>query len=1124
MKKIIVLLLCTYNISAVFVRPTSVGRGQREFNKLIESGDKAGAINYFDNDFYPIIQKNSKSLGDALEPFFDQFYNMPYGGIPDDKTSLKDIVYKLDNRSTQQSPPPPPVNKEDSEYADILRKFLKSNNKGKVDLTPAEIEQLMNDWKTESKESKAAKERLGQELAELIKKSSQKGSGGTSQTVEGWLKTVDLSQYNDKQQALIVKAAMAKAQEDKKNENPIISSSDVVQDVNDAIKGNIPTPPPLPPLPGGNIPVPPPLPPDFLRNGNTTIPDKPADVVTAPTLQETRTEIQSLITLLQVATRKSQQESAAKQDMQLPLQLNNLQNKVVKPYNALKTKQLNNETLSDAEKKWLERMDLVMPSIRLLQLSNDMTKAPADFVKILEMVDPTSKSVKAWHESVQAMVDVTMKIKQLEKDLQDIKKQQITAQEVADVSQLKKLKKENEDKQKEIKAAQADLKKLQGKQDAANAPLVDAWKEYLQKLEAEVLVGDRSGTDNLKGQYKQGQDSYAQLTTALNDLLAQVDKQFMKAKNPYGSWQIKLIKKYKADNNIDVLTDEQRNKIITGSKDYPYYEGLFNECLTYVQGQMNTEVIQESIIKKQLLDKVQEKVIPMLYNVLYGIMTWHLYLAIQPKGTLSDSHGWDHAQSLGVIKSLMKQADFTPTFVVDNAGKAPSIMKKGAPEMVTFVHMLPWYNTFITDYCSLAREEKPADDDTDVNDNDGLAARAAMMLKQYKNEYVGVAEVIATYKKIPGKIYEFAQTILDPMQTIGANTDIFLEFDDSGKNLIEKEMLDQKMVLTFKGELGFALGFYCKKIKIDGPVYIEYIKNSQDNYRITMLAPRVLNPKTDILVTTQKESKRKLLINPTLITPADVNDPKVSLASLAIMAWRLDLKNNYGIVVDVMKYFASNYNKADTKKDKEFLKELILAELAKREKEATDKDVYEYALYLLYDKGVSPTNDFCEKKYAELVKKVSPDILSTGDADEVILNEDEIDYIAKQFIKTMKEDEIKSIHVNLVHASLFKPSTSVHGSIMGLGLDNIVSRNKYGIVSRTISKDRIVKFVAQELGRDEKEKFVRSGPVGQHKVIEQMYEKLTDLLSNYSGSTKNSDPNSLDGPDTGGTIDLGEVD
>ena len=81
MKKILIVLLSIQITNPIFVKrpsshsnvPSSAQVGITKFNKIIENGNEAEAIKYFDQELRGVLPDTDKSLQTALTPFFRHF-------------------------------------------------------------------------------------------------------------------------------------------------------------------------------------------------------------------------------------------------------------------------------------------------------------------------------------------------------------------------------------------------------------------------------------------------------------------------------------------------------------------------------------------------------------------------------------------------------------------------------------------------------------------------------------------------------------------------------------------------------------------------------------------------------------------------------------------------------------------------------------------------------------------------------------------------------------------------------------------------------------------------------------------------------------------------------------------
>lgn len=1088
-----------------------IGRAQRFFDELVRNNYKADAVTYFDSKLYPALQNNSKSLPDALKNFYEKFYPdlRGYGPIPDSNTTLAQIVYFLDNRSTKIIPPTQPVQQpaqplQESWYEEVLKKFISqiNQNQNVAQLTEEESQKLIDEWVKEYYQKEQQKQKLQLEMAEIIKKTSdQKPDANglySKDQIKEWLKTADLSQFTDKQIETILDAAIANAQTNNTSD-AIVPSVEVIEQQVQQVFNNPPPPPPLPgfappppPLPGGKFPPPPPPLP-----GQVITPQ--IEEIKIPTLEETKKKIDTLVDTVANTIKSSAVGSGAKPDMQLPIQLTNLESKIVRPYKALNEKRSKGQKLSNQEQVWLERVDKIMPSINLVFLCNDILKAPCNFIRILQDIMPTNQSVQAWNDSVTTTVNKALAVKSLEKQLATLYDQQVAVlQQItqAEPSEKNTLLQSQKELQTQRKTLESSLKDTQKSLDAAikqqakaNDTIIDVFKTYMATLQQEVIASQDSGVEKLRAEYNLAKIDYSTLITHLTTLLGGMKSDSQMLYKKFEKWELITLNAY-SKTHSDVLDDNERKEVIKGDKSYWRYEKLFNDCLSNLRDKVATSDIQRDMITKQALDKMQDKITPLFLNTIYGIFAWHLSLLVGKKGSLED--GMNTTSSLATLGLFMKKVGFIPVFEFTGVGIADKADSK---------YILGWYVNFIEQYLSLQNATIVDPSDSAASDNDGnddsLKSRAVLVFKEYREKYSGAQIVLKSFDTISGSISKFAQKSLDPMSDLYANVDIFLAFDTTYKALTEKELSEPYKSL-FKGPLFFGLGLYCSKTPLLFSTHTDYFKNSKNNYQLTLFAPRVINPVTDILVARTKDSKYKYIINPTDISPDQVNNPKVLLIDLVIMAWRLAIVDDKAI----NGYLAQTEKQAEIKQRKEELKKRIISELSKRESAKT-ASTYNYALYLIYDKGISTVNPVCEDLYTQFAKRIVVDeVEDIKDEAEAQIDTSYLKNLVTQFVAGMASDEKEKLQKKL-SASLVKPILPSPGKLGITGGITTGIMTQYKIITRAVSEDRIKNFFLNHLNDSDKNGFVKANYLEQTKLYDTFYDELVAQLTQSPSESSN---------------------
>lgn len=937
-------------------RPNSILSGQRKFNELIQQNDRSAAIDYFDTYLSPMLQKNSKTFSDALQPFFKHFYNMSYVPLPDEHTTLADIVYQIDNSSPSRQEPE--IITKASWHKDVLNKFITSMdaNKGDVELTPEESQKLIDEWTQEYYKTQKEKKNIEQELANILKKYSDlkpDATGKYSQAdMKKWLATVDMSQFTEKETKTFLDAVIDRAQT---TDNKPQTISDIVADVQHAL----PIPPP-PPLPGGNVPPPPPLP------GSGKVPPPPplpgqnpgnsVAVVKIPTLEEIKNKIDLLLKNMTSIVKSSAQGSGGKPDMQLPVQLTNLESKILKPYKTLIKSQEDGETLSAAETAWMGKVQKLIPSIKLIFLCNTILKKPSDFIFLISRLLPDDSAVQEYQDGFEKVVEAAVALKLAEQEVsRGYQKQIDNIQELAKdktnqelLAVQKELQKEQAGLEVDAKKAQKNFDDLLKKQNQKNDALVKTFKLYITHLQTAVTEADANSKtlSVLEDAYAEAKNEYSNLTNRLTTYAADMKQDVKTFHDQFEAWQLSVIDEYKKKDTIE-LSQSDMIALIKNDVGYSLYENGFNNRLSSLQEILATKFIQKDIITKQNLDKVQDKIAPLFLNTLYGLLAWHLSVLIGKTGTLDDSTS--HETSVGILAQFMKKVGFIDILESSSTASADKADSK---------YILTWYVNFIDKYhlpkdlVDIVSTEEENVDMSEVDDS--LKSRTAMMFKEYRIHYQGVTVLDNKYELITGSVDKFVKTYLNPMMQLQPNLDVFLAFDSSYAGLSEKA-LQEKYTLSFTGSMFFAVGYQCSTLTLLTSTRIQHVKDNLGNYKLVFFGPQVMNPQTDILVAINKKDKQKnYIINPTMITVDEVTSPKTKLIDLIIMGWRLSLP------IDA--YLDTKQSSSQIAEHKKELKDLILKALQDRD---TSSDKYNYALY-----SVQPSS-FAKTVYDQLYKRLS---------------------------------------------------------------------------------------------------------------------------------------------------------
>lgn len=434
MKKILVLLLSIQIADAVFTKrssssltaPSSTTEGLYEFKKLIQSRDESKAIQYFDEDLRFVLPNTDKSLGDALKPFFQTFYNKR-AMIPEGDETLQDLV---DSLASGPRRPPSSSGSDSSEWQKIFGKLMQRRGTDNVSsLTAEEAQQLIDDWLAKYDLLAANSDALFKQLDEILRKKFPglpKTGPLTAAARNECIKKLDLAALSAEEQEVVAGADLLKV-------GPTKIKEGVTAAIVESGKGGPPPPPPPPgfappppPPPPGNGPPPPPAP-IFGGKQNPASPTSSGnlvveEVIQAPTIPQMQDNIKKLIAKV-TSVAKEGAASPFDNDASTFFGIMARQMEKIQKFYELHPNNSENAHM---------RLDPLLPSMKLITFLFKMLGTKIDYVVLLKEINGIDDSGQEWKELVSQVSDEINK--QVEKSLTGGDKKDVTILPQTDTS------------------------------------------------------------------------------------------------------------------------------------------------------------------------------------------------------------------------------------------------------------------------------------------------------------------------------------------------------------------------------------------------------------------------------------------------------------------------------------------------------------------------------------------------------------------------------------------------------------------------------------------------------------------------------------------------------------------
>lgn len=1157
MKKVIILFLSIHFISAR--APVSIPQGQKDLNDFVDKGDKEGAIKYYDEYFSKLIF-SPKTAKNALEKFFIEFYDGMDSVAPKKGQKLRDVVDRLDNRSTRK--PTAAQAWADSVLQKLMRRMgVKDTEK----LTQEDVEARIQEWLNAYTDAKKNEDELLKQLDEILRKKFPglpKGPGPLTQAArDECLKKLDLAALSSEQQVVVANVALAKEGVDK------ISAA--IQTAESAgaplppppppppgLPGSVPPPPPpAPPVPGGPVPPPPPgfgpkaPPPPPVLFGlpgssvtSAQIQEEPIKVLSITEIDEA---IKKLITGITDVVKLSKKFSSLPQDLFIQIKaLVTFLEKINKFFE---------KNQGDSAKLARDKIDPLLASIKLVILCKDILTANVDYARLLQeinKIDLESSDSQALFDQISKEIDeskdtstsptapaaglslaeqlaqkklkgtsssddsqetlakslvkwhvITKKIAQTKKEIIDLEivlsertAEYLRAEEDSQGKSgsdaaLGQAKKMIDDAKAAITSTTAKLDKLNTYREKVRDRIVKECLRYLAGLQSECVKGITTQIDDLQQAFDRCKGSKTSEGSDLNELTGILEDLVKKVESDFQAWQLVVLQKN--DFDPETMTEEDKQNILHADPSYTTMRTQFNHLLMEDRKSLSSESIQLELAKIQSLDKLRgdpvdkkDKGIALLFvKTIYSMMAWQVYITLTNQSAEGGDEEADKMELRKVIK-FMKQNNFPEDIL-----RTYSIIPDG--NTIEEKEFYKWYPSFIEMYSPyLAEQSADQGQGQQQVQSSGVTSSGKMplMFREYREKYRGMGEIVRKYEKVPAEMRTSAKQSLDPMYELKEDIDVFVAFDDGKPDL--GKMRANRTPMSFNGSLYMSNGLYCKKIKLELSTHITYQKNRQGNYRIALFAPRVLNPKTDILVATTAEQKRRYLINPVMITEEQVNAPKTSLLDLLIMAWRLDLLDKKPLNLtnnqEIEAYLREN-NTNDTVKGG--LRQLILETLKLR---MASLGEYEYAIYVLYDKGISEKNPIFEKFYTQWISKIKieNDEIYTGIKDFSIDQEKLI-----ELVKDFKETLVPQQKSQILRAksAIFSLQVPITGKFGMLGTNKKASF--YDRMASSVPVKTVEEFVGKNLEADKQEDYKKLGLYDKSKITNRFYDYLYAVVA-----------------------------
>ena len=1189
MKKILIVLLSIQITNPIFVKrpsshsnvPSSAQVGITKFNKIIENGNEAEAIKYFDQELRGVLPDTDKSLQTALTPFFQTFYKKR-AMTPEDNETLQDLVDSLSNRPVSK---PSSASSSSSWQAMVFEKLMKRISSDDTSYSTEEAAQKrIDEWMDAYNKAKKNEDALFKQLDEILRKKFPglpKTGPLTSEARNQAIKRLDLASLSSEDQDIVANAAILK--EDSESIKKAVTAAATVD-------GDLPPPPPPPPFfsefAGGPPPPPPPpifgapMPPPVFGGGSSSSSVSGSlietEIIKPQTVPEIQASIKKLIDGLVSATKET---STSTFDQQSSTAFGLMKDQMKKIEKFYRDHPNNSE---DAHKKF----DLLLPAMKLIVFLFDMLNAKTDYVALLQEVKKIDTSGQEWANLIVEVSDTIDK--QVEKKLTGSDKKDLTTVPKTDgssstsddeqpsgggmlagfkglrktattssgtddtgvqdqlitslakwhvvIEKIAECKKEiiglnisisqktseylrleeehkssllKEDLAKikdDIKGIRENIKKVKLKiteletyRNKTKDRLVREYKDYIADLERQVTSGHDSGVTNLKAAYEKIQRSVNQYD--LKALASELTKSLDTTEKGYSDWQLDVLQEiYRSDDALSKLSPAQRDTDLSNDSGYHVMQKTFVNCFMDASAAINNLALQKELVRIESLAKIRdnssdkkEGVVSLFTKAMYGLVAWKiLYIMISTSKSDELDESSDAKEKSKLIKTM--KVNNIPTLII------PADIQP-AEEPFKDAELLKLYSNVFIPYRERYLVEPVSSNDAPQENSNVLTSRDFSSLKEYVQNYTGATEIIKTYDDISGDQFMFAKEFINPTDLI-SGLEIGYIFDKSLEDLKRLNKLAAFNVDT----LSFNIGFLCSKIKLQLDTFINYKKNSKNNYRIVLLAPRVFNCKTDILVAKDESKKPRYMINPSMITEEDITSPKATLLDLVIIAWRLDLLDKDPLklttALGIDEYFTKHGNDESVKEN---LRTILIKELKGRTTET-----YKYACYLMYDKGITNTGaisrgNFFEALYAKNVKRMKSSERDSLDQNQVVempLGRSELEEIATQFVGTLNDDQIGAINRA---KSLFTIGKQPITPIVKPG-STILSNSKNAPFYTRVGKIpgleflKIATYIESRLKEDQKKTFKEISLYFQIKIVNAFYDQLYNAIEERQSS------------------------